>query len=200
MDSRVPPAADDPVRWDALLGSVGLDSLLVVIERWMGETLRAHTTAEDILQDTLVHAWQDRERLPWHSPAAARAWLLAIARNRIHDAVDQMQAQKRGGAVHIVPFSALESGTSISQLLPGSTTATPARMAYYRERSKLMEAALAALPADLEPLVRGHLFEQEPMEALAARLGIPPSTAWYRFRKGAEAYAADLEKRLASSA
>ncbi len=57
--------------------------------------LKRQLSAEDIWQETLCMAWRDREKHRWQGPRSYRGWLLAIAKNRIRDAADRMDAKKR---------------------------------------------------------------------------------------------------------
>lgn len=197
---RPPSPLDDPDRWMQIVESVGVESMLVVIHRRMGSRLLACCSPEDIWQQTLAHAWRDRARFRWDGTARFRAWLLAIADHRIHDELDRIHAQKREGEVGAQRFSELEAShdRAASSFLPGITT-TPERLAYYCERARIMRDALTGLPQDCEPLVRGHLFEEEPIESIAAALGISRTTAYARFRRGAELYAQRLRELLADS-
>ncbi len=183
----------DVAHWDHLIESVGPDSILVVIGNWMGERLKNFCSREDIWQEALLQAWRDRENHQWENLKKFRAWLLAIARNRIHDASERMQAKKRGGDQSTREFSTLSESkdAGVSAILPGRST-TPSRIASYRERATLMEVALSSLDEDHASIVRRYLFEEQPMETIAGDLGIPVSTAWYRFRKGSERYAREL--------
>ena len=117
-----------------------------------------------------------------------RAWMLQISRYRIHEAVDLMDAQKRGGRVLTRPFSSWES---IADVLPPGTT-TPSRLASHREQAERMRAALTNLHADRKPIVFSYLFEGLTMEEVAEQLDIGLSAAWYRFRRGSEEYARAL--------
>jgi RNA polymerase sigma factor (sigma-70 family) len=199
VDTDGPDPHLDAARWDELIEAAGVDSLLVVIQNWMSERLLAQWTVEDVWQETLLHAWRDRAAYQWHGRKAFRTWLLSIARNRIHDAVDHLQARKRGGGLQVEPLaSTWGSSSSGASGLP-CTSMTPARLAYHRERARLMDQALRSLDPELEAVVRGYLFEQENMTALAHRLGIALSTARYRFRKGSAAYATKLAQLLSIS-
>jgi RNA polymerase sigma-70 factor (ECF subfamily) len=157
----------------------------VVIASSMGRQLRSQCTAEDIWQETLAQAWSARGQYRWRGRAAFRAWLFEIARNRIRDAARNVQAQKRGAGRPAARFSELESGQSksASALLPADST-TPSRKLMRAEKAAALEKALAALPPDLEPVVRMHLLDGLTMEVIAKRLGIGISAAWRRFRKG----------------
>jgi RNA polymerase sigma factor (sigma-70 family) len=176
----------------------GIDqaALLVVIDSWIGADLRARLVAEDVLQATLASAWVDRAKYEYVDPKSFRAWLLAIARNRLCDEIDHLQAAKRGGGRLLQSLD--ESGLAFAA--PVRST-TPSRIAVARERAQHMEQALRSLPAELAFLVRGHLFEQRPMPELAAEQDIKLSTAWSRFRRGAERYVDQLRtlRRSASS-
>jgi len=185
-----PPPHTDPRRWDDLIESVKPAAILVVIASTMSRSLRDHCSPEDIWQETLTHAWRDREQHVWKGHAAFRAWLFEIARNRILEAARSLSADKRGGGRAAARFSELGAtpSMSISALLPADSV-TPSRIVAHGERAAAMSRALAGLPAELEPIVRMHLVEELPMETVAERMGIGVSAAWHRYRKGSEAYA-----------
>ena len=171
----------------------GLDhaALLVTIAGLIGPNLRSHLTAEDILQSTLEMAWRDHRAHGWVDPRTFRAWLIGIARNRVLDAIDCLNAQKRGGRQ---TTKSLDE-TGMSQHEPFAST-TPSRIAIDRERATHIESALATLPPEQEVLLRGHLFQQRPMSELAAELGLNLATAWSRFRRGATQFRRELQRRL----
>jgi DNA-directed RNA polymerase specialized sigma24 family protein len=58
----------------------------------------------------------------------------------------------------------------------------------HAERAAAIQKALAALPPELEAVVRMHLVEELTMEVIAKRIGIGVSAAWRRFRRGSEIY------------
>jgi len=184
----------DPSRWDELIEGIRPAAILVVIASSMGKNLRAHCAPEDIWQETLAQAWGARGDYQWRGSAAFRAWIFEIARNRIRDAARNMKTEKRGAGRAAVRFSELESGLSsaLSKLLPPDSV-TPSRLLMHAERAAAMRKALAALPPELEPIVRMHLFEDLTMEVIAKRLGIGVSMAWRRFRKGAAIYSRNLD-------
>lgn len=199
-DARDPDPHLDPSRWHELIEGAGVDSILLVIGSWMGERLRGHCSVEDVWQETLLLAWRDRPRFVWQGHKSFRCWLLAIARNRILDLTDYVKARRRGGDVKTVFLSSLPADLdgSISAWLP-AVTKTPERLAYYRERARLMEEALRSLDQATAGIVRAYLFADETMPVIANRLSLPLSTAWSRFRSGSIAYARKLEQLLDSS-
>lgn len=191
-DTRGPESSGD---WARAIEAVGPASMLVAIEANLGASLRRKYTAEDVWQETLLHAWRDRARLDWRGPAPFRAWLLEIAWNRIRDLAAWEAAGKRGGQARTDFLSALKAsrdttGGSTEDFLAATTT--PSRIALYREEAEAMKTALDGLEDDVRDVVRLRLFEELTMEEIAARLDIGVSAVRHRFRRGAASY----EKRL----
>ncbi len=152
-------------------------------------------TPEDIWQDTLYMAWRDRDQHTWEGPRPYYRWLLAIAKNRIRDAADILEARKRGGDQRIDVLSTLVSEHGFSEFLPPGST-TPSQIAMHGERAQAMEAALGSLPVELRDAVRLYLFEDLPMSVVAERLGVSLMTARRRFYRGAALYRNELERAL----
>ena len=187
-----PLRSDAPEIWDAVVRAAGPASLLVLIETRMGPVLRARLAAEDVLQEVLLCAWRDRERIEWRGHRAFRNWLVSAIENRLRDAADRERAGKRGGGAPNAPLRG--PGSSVPSALVLSTT--PSRVAQYREQATAMRAALAQLPDDVRDVVRLRLFEQWDTGRIAAELGIGPAAVLHRFRRGAELYRSRLTAML----
>ncbi|MFO0840468.1 MAG: RNA polymerase sigma factor [Phycisphaerae bacterium] len=197
------PNFENPAEWNRLIDAAGPASLLVAIEHRLSAALRRRLTAEDVLQEALLHAWRDRARVEWRGVRAFRAWLLAIIDNRVRDLADRQGALKRGGNQVDLPLGrggAPDSQTSAdSALLAAVTSTTPSRAAIRVEQAAAMRAALGELPDDCREIVRMRVFEQLPIEQIAAQLQLGVSAARHRFRKGAEQYHRRLRALLAGS-
>lgn len=192
----------DATRWEELIQSINPAAMHVVIASAMSKQLREHCSAEDIWQETLTHAWRDRAQHRWTGPAAFRAWLFEIARNRIREIARNATAEKRGGNLRTARFSELRpqaasgdgGSVSISANLPLDSQ-TPSRIVSREEKVAITQDALAELPPELRDIVRMHVVDELTMETIAQRLGIGLSAAWHRYRKGLEL----LMRRLRSS-
>lgn len=184
MPDPLPPHRD-PAQFDDLVEQVGPESILVMISREMGPAVRACCEPDDVWQETLAAAWRDRDQHVWQGLPVYRAWLVAIARNRLRDIARAAGAEKRGGG-------AAAERISLSDALPAGSL-TPSRVALVNERARIMLEALATLPPELEPVVRLHLFEERTMEDIAATEGIGVSAAWHRLRKGVTLYREALQ-------
>src|SRR5262245_33712035 len=159
--------------WDRLIGSVNPPAMLVAIRGMMSATLQSRMEAEDIWQETLLHAFRDRAGCEWRGLAAFRRWLIELARNRIRDLADAATAQKRG-AGREVRFADREfaSGSGADEHYAGPcATTTPSRVVTDREIASQLEQALGAVPAEWRDVVRLRVFEECTMEEIAARLG-----------------------------
>ncbi len=198
MTDRTPPPADAPddsllhtdsSRWEELVQAVGPAAMQVVIASSMSKALRDHCSPEDIWQETLTHAWRDRAQHRWTGPAAFRAWLFEIARNRILESARSLATEMRGAGRRTTRFSefAASSTTSLSAAagMPADST-TPSRIVSKEETLAATREALSTLPPELRDVVRMHLLEELTMEAIAQHLGIGLSAAWHRFRRGSE--------------
>jgi RNA polymerase sigma factor (sigma-70 family) len=183
--SALPPH-QDPQRWDELIASLEPAAMLAVIASAMSEPVRAHSSPEDVWQETLTGAWRDRAQHRWSDVKAFRAWVFEIARNRIRGIARSLSTQKRGAGRRTQRLADTTNGSSGSGVeAPRVDSVTPSRIVARSEKQAAVERALAHVPAELREIVRLHLVEEQPMEAIADRLGISVSAAWRRFRKGA---------------
>lgn len=182
-----PLESEDPAVWNRLIEAVGPASLLVVIESRLGSRLRRAVSAEDVWQETLLHAWRDRLRCDWRGVGAFRRWLIRVAENRLRDLAQAEGALKRGGDHVIVPLpGAVDSATS-SWAGPIARS-TPSKAVMAAEQAAAMTEALDVLDEDVRDVVRLRLFEDLTMEEVAERVGIGLQAARHRFRKGAGVY------------
>ena len=199
----LPPLADahhphtDPAAWPGLMEAIGVDSALVLIASWMGPRLRQSFSAEDLWQEALCLAWRDRADHEWVSPRRFRAWVLQIARNRVRDAAEWLEAKKRGGAAAPRSLSSLRAtaGASVSELLPAVST-TPSRIVHHAERAAAMEAALSRMPKGLRDVIWLYLFEGKPMPEVAGQVGVSVATAKRRFFEASQQFRRLLQEQL----
>lgn len=186
-DARPPAAGDplgDPARWDEIVRSLRPEAMLVVIAGAMSRSLRERCSPEDVWQETLAYAWRDRAQHRWQDERAFRAWLFEIARNRIREAARALATEKRGAGR--AERRTADLSASLGSGLHPADSLSPSRACVRGERREAVDQVLAQLPPEIGEVVRLHLLEQLPMEAVAARLGIGLSAAWHRFRKGSE--------------
>ena len=198
-----PLPSASPQVWERLIESVGPASLLLVIERRMSAALRGVLSAEDILQDALLHAWRDRRQLEWRGLPGFRSWLLTIIDHRIHDAADRQAAAKRDRGRAPLSLSApgsLGTASESADLGYPAGSTTPSKLAMYREQADAIRAAIDGLPEDYRDVVQLRLAEQCTLGEIARRLGIGVEAVRHRLRKGSELYVRRLRSALGTGA
>ena len=186
-----PLHSDSPDVWSRLIESIGPASLLVVIDSRMSSKLKRRLQPEDILQETFLHVWRDRQSYNWTGTRPFRAWVLNVIDNRIRDAARHEGALKRGGSSNEVVLSALRgtvSSTAGVGFDPPAGSTTPSRLAVHREQAAAMSTALNLLPDELRDVVRMRLFEQCSIADIARALCLSEAAVRHRFRKGSELY------------
>lgn len=177
--------------WDELIESVGPASLLLIIESRMSRALRARTTAEDVFQESLLHAWRDRAQCEWRGLRGFRSWFMTIIDHRIQRAVEYDNAAKRKPEGAAVPFSVFQPSTAAAggeHFAGPVASTTPSRLAILREEAEAMRSALDSLPEDSRTVLWLRVFEQLTVDEIAKRLEIGESAVRHRVRKAAELY------------
>lgn len=173
----------DAGSWPRHLEGANCASLLVVIRARLGPGLLARLQPEDILQESLLQAWRDRDGAEFQSPRAFRAWLLTIIDHRIRDAAERATALKRGGSAGVASMLAEGPGG-----LEPLGSATPSRVAVYREQAAVMSEALQGVPTEWREVVHLRLFHQFTLNQIAEQLGMSLAMVRTRLRRGAEVY------------
>ncbi len=195
-------ASGDADAWERALRAVHPVAIVALIDMWMSPALRQRMNAEDLWQETLLQAWNDRERFQWQGTRSFRRWLVEIARNRIHDAADHEGTLRRGGGVIVLSIEAEEGAPGRS---PGtgprepSGGITPSRSAVLREQAAALRQAMEELPVEYREIVRLRHLEGLTMPEVARRVGLSLAVVRHRFRAGSTLFAARLAGLLQAS-
>ncbi len=166
--------------------------LIVLIGYRLSAALRLHVQPEDLWQEALCHAWRDYADFEDRGPRSFRNWLVRIIENRIHAASEHHAAAKRREPA---PTSgpAAAPDNKLPPDTPGPvTTATPSRIAVYRERAAALRKAIDELSNDYREIFVLRSLEELTTAQVAARLGITEAQARYRFGRGFDLVTAAL--------
>ena len=162
--------------------SSGSDEALSQLFKRHGPTVRARIahgisprwasvlTTEDVMQESYIDAFLDIGGFEPHGSGAFRRWLTAIAENNLRNAIEGLEAQKRGGNRHrLEPRNLDKSSIDLCELL-GVTLSTPSRKAAVGEACAVLEKAIGQLPEDYQRVVRLYDLEGCPTEEVAEAL------------------------------
>jgi len=140
--------------------------ILAVIRRRLGKALRAHVESGDILQVTLMRAFQRIEQFEGKSFDNLVAWLAGIAKNAIRDEVDYLRRQRRS-VLRTVPLD------SEAEAKTGDTLFGIGRLIAQQEVERL-ERALSCLDAMQRNVVLWRKYEELSFREIGERLGKSP--------------------------
>ncbi|MFQ5527233.1 MAG: RNA polymerase sigma factor [Thermoanaerobaculia bacterium] len=135
--------------------------------------LRRRETAEEVLQETFLQAWENADRFDGRR-ASVRGWLLVMARSR---AIDRLRASRARAARE--ELRAKEDATVMAEREPAADTGLLAK-----ERGRALVSALGGLPDEQRRCIELAFFEGLTHAELARRLDQPLGTVKSRIALG----------------
>lgn len=175
-----PDAADDRRRMERVRGGDEA-AFAELMTRWerpvkavIGRIVLNAAEAEELAQETFVRLWQQRER--FRSGSEFRPWILAIAVNL---ARNRLRWWRRRPTVELGEW--LGSGAEA-----GDSAVAGAAALERSERVAEVQAAVAALPADLREALVLFEYEELPQAEIAAVLRTTPKAVESRVARARE--------------
>jgi RNA polymerase sigma-70 factor, ECF subfamily len=162
--------AGDEVALSTLLFSHH-ERLVAEIGSKLPRDLQGSVSAEDVVQEAYVVAFQRIASFNPQDHERFYPWLAAIARNRLMDAVKAQRAAKRGGGRVAVTGEQTDDEEMVQLLeVLAVHTKTPSRSAADHEAARAVERALGDLSEDYKEALRLRYLEALPVAQIAARL------------------------------
>ena len=148
------------------------------IYRFLVRLTHSPDAALDLTQDTFLRVYQSLER--WRPDAQFKTWLFQIARNI---AFDRLRREKR------VAFVELEEDFALQE----DPTAGPDALLETAQRYRLLETALAKLPAEHREILLLREIEEMTYDEIALVLELNLGTVKSRIARARTALLAHIE-------
>lgn len=134
----------------------------------IGPLLAQRIDPDDAFQDTLLAAWQARDRFDDRGGAAFAGWLCRIAENVLRGLADYHRAERR------TPAAEEDRVSRIVELR--ASTAGPLTAAARGDQLRVLKETFARLEESEQQVMLERLFLERSTAEVAERLGKSPST------------------------
>lgn len=151
------------------------DRWFPVVHGVMSRMLESPDDVEDVVEEAFWQAWRQAERFEAER-GSVQTWLLTIARSR---ALDRLRARRRLREDPLVDASAGEADASAPA---PAAPSDPLADAEHAERSRIVRAALADLPAEQREALELGYFGGLSQTEIAEQTGLPLGTIKTRMR------------------
>lgn len=162
--------------------------------RWVavhcaGRALLRRLEVDDLVQEALLRAWQDRDRWPERDPndAAFARWLALLVRHATIDAARASRARKRAAREERLEASDFSRSGIATRDLPAQT-AGPATRAAVADTRLSLERAFLRLSGEHRRVIALRQFEGLSAADTAARLKRSEVAVHSLFRRALQAW------------
>jgi RNA polymerase sigma-70 factor (ECF subfamily) len=173
MTTQAPPSKSGLARYRVYL------RLLAQLQ--LSPRLQATLDPSDVVQQTLLKAYQRHDQFRGETDAELAAWLRAILANTLTDAVRRGQA--RDGLQRSLEAS-IENSSSRLEAWLASTGSSPSEHAVRHEQLLLLSEALTELPDDQQRAVELKHLQGFTVEAIAQEMGRSKTAVGGLLRRG----------------
>jgi RNA polymerase sigma-70 factor (ECF subfamily) len=157
--------------------------------------LRGKLDPSDVVQQTLLEAYEKREQFRGATGGEWLAWLRQALAHNLADAVRAFGQAKRDVARERPLEAAVEASSRRLEAWLAADQSSPSQQAVRHEQVVLLAEALAALPEDNREALVLHYCEDLPLAEVAAQLGRTPAAVAGLLKRGLK----QLRSRLAPS-
>jgi RNA polymerase sigma-70 factor (ECF subfamily) len=137
--------------------------------------LRGKLDPSDIVQQTLLEAYQARDRCPSHDSTAQAAWLRKILAHNLANAVRDAGRAKRDVRREQSLEAAVEASSARLEAWLAAEQSSPSQRAERNEQLLRLAEALDQLPPDQQEAVVLHHLKGKSLSELAAHFGRSPA-------------------------
>ena len=157
--------AGDETAFRELLDRHG-DALTRRVARRLPQRLRRKVAVSDVVQESLLAAFDARGDLRADTERALRAWLVTIADHKVHEAVRRLELAAKRDARREVTHAGRDAAAEVARRQP-----SPSQIAIGAELHALAQHAMRRLPHDFREILRLARQEHLPLAEAAERMG-----------------------------
>jgi RNA polymerase sigma-70 factor (ECF subfamily) len=169
------------------------DYLRLLARVQLDPRLRGKLDPSDVVQQTLLEAYEKREQFRGATEAEWLAWLRTALAHNLADALRALGQAKRDVARERPLADAADASSRRLEAWLAAEQSSPSQQAERHERAVALAAALAELPDDNREAIVLHYCEDWPLAAIAAHLGRTPAAVAGLLKRGLK----QLRARLA---
>jgi RNA polymerase sigma-70 factor (ECF subfamily) len=141
-----------------------------------------YSDVEDIVSETLLHAWRDRDR--FRGDASLVTWALSIARNRVREWRRKAALQQRSEDV-------------LKAITRMDSESVPEHLLQDLEARRMVRETLEAMPAPQSQVLIERYFEGKTLKDIAAQSEETEEAVESRLRRARETFRESLQRRHA---
>ena len=147
------------------------DRLQRFIDKNIPPVVRSTVSADDVLQETFVVAWQQIVDFDDRHTDALYTWLRTIAKNKLTDRVRAQAAAKRGGGKQAIANREAESSMADLVDLVIASAKSPSGSVARREAERITLVTLAQLKEDYRRAITLRYLEGRSVAETATAMG-----------------------------
>jgi RNA polymerase sigma-70 factor (ECF subfamily) len=169
--------------------------LLLLARLQLDPRLRGKLDPSDVVQQTLLEAYEKREQFRGSTEGEWLAWLRQALAHNLADALRAFGQARRDVARERSLEAAVEASSRRLQAWLAADQSSPSQQAERHERAVRLAEALAALPDDNREALVLHYCQDLPLADIAAHLGRTPAAVAGLLKRGLK----QLRARLSPS-
>ncbi len=175
-------ALESPLAWEEFRPYLAVLASVLIQKDEMVRSLASKIDADDIVQETLLKAWQNREKFKGAAKGECLAWLRSILSNVLVDHIRTFLSAKRNVKLE-VRINLDQTSRNLESWLVARDPVTPSTRMGREEEMRLLCDAIMRLRPVAKSIILARHIEGLTLNQIAARLSKKRETvakAWSR--------------------